>query len=388
MINNGGGGFSSGQLLNVNPNPPEQVALADLDVDGDLDLVLVDRQNSRIRPYLGNGLGTFTATTVQTVNQQPRDVAVADLNKDGDPDLVTANSGTTQVTVLLGAAGATFTRTDYSVGLQTHAVGIGDLDGDGNLDIVAASQFNNRFARILGNGLGGFGSASNFLSGGTGPADLLVSDFDADGNLDVAVVHLNTSNLGISLGNGNGTFQAATSYASGATMGAAMVAGDIDLSGRQDLLLTFAGSGNVAVFRETTPTPGGLVAFGTGTGGCEGRLGINASEAPRINRPNFHLLTSNGPPHDAVAAFFTGNADPGTLVYGALFHVSFTGLVSYPTVSDEAGYASYNLPIPNNPALLGLSLSFQGVFIEPVANRCSPSSLGIVTSVGMTATIF
>lgn len=393
MINNGAAAFTAGQLTNVNPNPPERVALADINNDSNLDLLLVDRINSRIQTYIGTGFGAFTAATVFPVQQLPFDVAIGDLNGDGNVDLVTASAGAFLVSRLLGNGMGGFTRVDFGVGLQTHAVGLGDLNGDGFLDLVAASQFSNAFARLLGNGAGGFGTATQHGTGGTGPTDIQVSDFNDDGNLDVAVSHLNTNNLTIVRGNGLGGFPNPPPPLSvtltGASQTMTMFAGDVNIDGRQDMLLANLATSNVSVLRNTVGTPQNISVFGSGTPGCYGRLGINANLPPRVNTPNWHVLVSNAPPLLAGTLFASPTPDvPGTVILGARFHVVLSGAISLPAVSDEAGFATVGIPIPNDPTLVGAMLSFQGAWIEPASNRCATGSSGIVTSLGMTATVF
>jgi hypothetical protein len=390
MLNNAGALTGAG-TVNTNPNFGERIAIAEVNGDGFNDVVFVDRINSRVRIFLGNGAGGFAVGSVTNVGQLPVDVAVGDFNVDGIVDLATANSGQNSVSVLIGNGTGGFTHTLFAIGLQTHAIGLGDVNNDGNIDIVAASQFNNNFRFLPGNGAGGFGAASvSIAAGGTGPADVQLSDYNEDGNIDVAISFLNSSTLSIVRGNGNGTFQAAITFPGGGSMNLRMFAGDASRDGRQDLALANNSASTVQVLLNNIGVFLNVSVFGTGTPGCYGRLGINTNMAPQVNRPLFRVTTSNAPPL-APGLMFGGTLPdvPGTVISGALWHINFSGVVTNAGItSDESGFSTFSLPIPNDPGLVGAQLTFQAAWLEPPTARCSVPSGGIVTSRGVTITVF
>ena len=52
--------------------------------------------------------------------------------------------------------------TNFGVGSAPRSVAVGDFDGDTDLDLAVANFFSNNVSILLGNGTGGFGTATNF----------------------------------------------------------------------------------------------------------------------------------------------------------------------------------------------------------------------------------
>ncbi|WP_375443160.1 DUF4114 domain-containing protein, partial [uncultured Nostoc sp.] len=75
---------------------------------------------------------------------------------------------------------------------------VGDFNGDGKLDLAAANLNSNNVSVLLGNGTGGFGTATNF-SVGTAPRSVTVGDFNGDGKLDLAAANLTSNNVSVLL---------------------------------------------------------------------------------------------------------------------------------------------------------------------------------------------
>ena len=141
-------------------------------------------------------------------------MAVGDFNKDGSPDLVTANYTANNVSVLLGDGSGGFgSATNFPVGTTPWSVTVGDLNRDGNPDLVTANYLSDRISVLLGNGSGSFGSATIFtFPVGTGPTSVAVGDFNKDGNPDLATANYGNSTVSVLLGNGSGGFGSATSF--------------------------------------------------------------------------------------------------------------------------------------------------------------------------------
>src|SRR5436190_2202574 len=96
----------------------------------------------------------------------------------------------------------------------------------------------------MGTGMGTFGAATNFPTGGLEPRSVAVGDFNGDGIQDLAVANENSSNLSILLGTGTGSFGSATNFGAGPTGGCqgvecngpiSVAVGDFNGDGKPDL---------------------------------------------------------------------------------------------------------------------------------------------------------
>jgi len=99
-LNNGGGSFTSGQVINVS-GAFYSLALGDLDGDGDLDLVASNYDSNAASIRLNNGAGVFTGTSTVAGGNSLYGVALGDVDGDGTLDLATANRGSNTVSVRL-----------------------------------------------------------------------------------------------------------------------------------------------------------------------------------------------------------------------------------------------------------------------------------------------
>jgi hypothetical protein len=88
---------------------------------------------------------------------------------------------------------------------------VGDFNRDGNLDLAVTNDGSNNVSVLLGNGNGGFGTATNFPAD-MNPDSVAVGDFNRDGNLDLAIANFGSRNVSVLLGNGNGGFGTATNF--------------------------------------------------------------------------------------------------------------------------------------------------------------------------------
>src|SRR5262249_51955678 len=79
----------------------------------------------------------------------PHSVAIGDFNGDGKQDLAVANSSSTTVSIRLGDGLGGFTSaTDVSVGFHPYLVAIGDFNGDGRQDLAVANADSNTTVSI------------------------------------------------------------------------------------------------------------------------------------------------------------------------------------------------------------------------------------------------
>lgn len=148
-----------------------------------------------------------------------------------------------------------------------------DFNGDGNLDLAMtktsgySGQPTFAVKLMLGNGAGGFSSATSFAVGGS-PLDIEVGDFNSDGRPDIATVNFdNTNSVSILLNNGAGGFSAASHITIG-SMGSAsrIISADINRDCQTDLAIT--GVGFVSVLS------------GNGVGGFSAPVDTAVSNSP------------------------------------------------------------------------------------------------------------
>ncbi len=185
----------------------------DLDGDGNADLIMAQYSNSRIVVMLGNGNGTFNASTPFNTGTQPWGLASADFNGDGEIDIVTSNKGASNLSVLLGNGDGTFNaaRSLAAPGVSLYPT-TGDFNGDGNVDIATGIGGATDVAQIyLGNGDGTFQTGASFAIGDD-PYHITSADLNADGHLDLVAAATQSDSASVLLGKGDGTFEAVQNY--------------------------------------------------------------------------------------------------------------------------------------------------------------------------------
>ncbi|MEW6210684.1 MAG: FG-GAP-like repeat-containing protein [Acidobacteriota bacterium] len=109
MLGNGAGGFNATMDSPIATGPaPTSLAAGDFNLDGIADLAVVTANDDRVRVLLGEGNGSFDATTVPPAptGSLPFSIAVADFNLDGKPDFATANFSSNDVRVRLSSCSA------------------------------------------------------------------------------------------------------------------------------------------------------------------------------------------------------------------------------------------------------------------------------------------
>ena len=158
-----------------------------------------------------------------------------------------------------------------------------------------------------------------------------------------------------------------------------------------ELYIVDQGGGEIfKIVPAAPPVNTGLAAFGSGTPGCRGAHVLGANLPPARHNPCFRFACSNAPLAAGGVLALANVADPAgsdPFRAGLVVHVSLasTLLLSSPIASDAAGNGSLLMPIPNDPALVGVSLHAQTFWAWP-ASSCQPSTLGVSSSNGLTLT--
>ncbi|HEY0758988.1 MAG TPA: FG-GAP-like repeat-containing protein [Acidisarcina sp.] len=216
---------------------PLSIAVGDFNRDGTPDFAVANVIGNSLSILLGNGDGTFAATTISVPS--PQAVVAADFNGDGIIDLAVSNStGTGGVTILLGNGDGTFAQTSASpnVGFQPLSMTVADFNGDGIPDIAVSSPFTTAINVLIGKGDGTFVVSQLPGTAFYGPSNLVSADFNGDGNMDLITVDSSNNTTLVLLGNGDGTFSTGTPHQLTNEPGA-MVVADLNGDGKLDLAI-------------------------------------------------------------------------------------------------------------------------------------------------------
>ncbi|MCZ0983293.1 FG-GAP-like repeat-containing protein [Streptomyces diastatochromogenes] len=264
-LGDGSGALGAGTAVQLNPTPgcdttgdnpcvvrfPTDVAVGDFDEDGKPDLATSDTNTNNVSVALGDGDGTFgTATQLGlAVGTGPQGIAAADLDGDGHQDLVTANTANGTLSVLAGdGAGGFGTASSVPAGVSLpSAIELADVDEDGTPDaVLVAPGSPGSVAVLLGDGAGGFGTAS-VLPAGANPTSASVSDLNGDGHADLVVSSAQSNEVVVLEGDGTGTFGSPLAFGlNGGSNPQATAVADLDGDGRPDVVT--ANSNSSATF--------------------------------------------------------------------------------------------------------------------------------------------
>lgn len=194
---------------------------ADLNNDGWTDLTLPNEISDDLRVFLNDGLGDYTSFTIHPV-------------PNGD-----------------------FASTNEAV----------DMDGDGDLDFVVGNGGNDRMCLFIGDGNGGFESATSYQAGNS-VRGVAAMDLDGDGDMDIITANRSASNLSIFYNNGDGTLQPRVNIEGNGSQETAVVAADANEDGILDLFIGAHGSGEV------------ITLLGDGEGGLVFSSEVSAGGSP------------------------------------------------------------------------------------------------------------
>lgn len=193
---------------------------------------------------------SFSPATNLASGSEPYTVMTADFNNDSKTDLVVSNYSTNSVSILLGNGLGSFgSATNFAVcnsGTNPRSIICADFNGDGNTDLATANEGGlNNVSVLLGNGMGGFGVAINLTTGGS-PQSVSSGDFNGDNKADLVVANAGSNDISIFLGDGIGGFGTAANFTVSAYP-VSVICEDFNGDGKVDLAVANNSSYNISV---------------------------------------------------------------------------------------------------------------------------------------------
>ena len=278
------------------------IAVTDFNNDSKLDLVLTNFNT--IQTLVGNGTGSFTPVASYSVTSAT--LAIGDFNVDTKQDIAAAYwyAVPGRVSILMGFGTGTYASpVDTPTGDSPGDLKAADLNGDNKLDLITVNG-SNGVSVLLNNGSGSFSFPTHFPTpAGLVNPTLAVGDFNNDLKIDVAVanepfggVPYTTPTMAVLLGNGMGGFGTATVFDLGINF-RSVSAGDFNGDGKVDIV----GLNNIQVGPGAPVDPGTLVLLaGNGMGGFAIADTTGVSYGPRAlgvgdfnNDGKLDVITSN-----------------------------------------------------------------------------------------------
>lgn len=294
--------------------------------------------------------------------------APADVNGDGYDDLVTwiLTPQAQSVDVRLGStSGPAASPTTVPFALPASIRTFGDLNGDAAADMVVNDA--NGFAVRFGGSALPFASSVAIPSPPVFTASARVADSDGDGNQDVL---LSSATGGIPKvhylvrGDGAGGFGAIQLVATTPTSWG-FQRGDLDGDGDLDIF-AFGGSSastGVQVYRNDAIY----------SDGCSGTTGVPTFDigAPIPGNASFALSVGSALP-GAVAVLGLSLAREAAIAPCGGVQIDLSQLLIDPssltTTTDAQGRASFPLPLPNDPGIVGITVYAQWGVVDPLGS--------------------
>jgi hypothetical protein len=272
------------------------VATGDFNNDGKLDLVVASRESNEVSLFLGNGSGSFGASSPFSVGDEPFDLTTGDFDKDGNLDLAVANGGALEetVSILLGTGTGSFQqpRADYTVGSRPMSVAAGYLNNDEILDLATANFASADVSILLGTGNGAFAAATNIPVGTllSNPRSVEMGDLDGDGNLDLSVAEASDNTVSILWGDGDGSFGSTTYFAAGAVP-VSLALGDVNGDGYPDIAVANNSTNYVTIlfgdingsFAVSSTTPAGQYPLSVSMSDFDGDGNLDLLVGTQVN---------------------------------------------------------------------------------------------------------
>ena len=427
------GTFGPQRIITDQAHYPLSVFAADLDGDGDRDALSSSSLDDTIAWYENtNGLGDFGPPLIVTTEAiHVFDAIAVDIDGDGDQDVASAEAGHSRVrwyenTDGLGTFGPPVIVTAMATGVRN--VFAVDLDGDGDQDLLYANYDNDEIAwspNFDGNGF--FWPKQVISSSVIGAHDVYAADLDGDDDLDV----ISAADLGDEVAwyentDGLGTFGPGIRISGLTDRALSVFAGDVDGDGDQDVLSGSALDRKVAWYENTD----GLGTFGPQkliTTMADGVRSVFAADVEGDGDLDVFSASQNddqvawyenGPPASVTyrdaggnpASYFhdtrpvLGTTYSATVDLGGTTGHAMAGLAGYSTplsltlgggqvllvdITDPDGellglflvagpLAAFDVPVPNDLALAGFTLSTQALHVGGVQPFALSNALDLV----------
>lgn len=199
FLNDGTGGFTQAQDVNLTPFLLAAIAFIDLEGDGDLDILSFGKNNNdeaQIGVYKNNGSGNFSVFSDSNLAPHFADeFSVADIDNDGDEDVLVTGVFTNSLpkTILyINDGNGSFSELSNTSFPDIFASdnAFADLDNDNDLDVVLIGSMdggNSNIFSIVFENLGNNNFiAADSLGGEYIPANT-IADFNGDSKKDIII---------------------------------------------------------------------------------------------------------------------------------------------------------------------------------------------------------
>jgi hypothetical protein len=398
LFGNGDGTFTTGPTTAGTGTSSDSIAAGDFNGDGILDLVMTNEcstpgltcNGSSVTIFLGNGDGTFRATSVPTLGLAQH-VAVGDFNGDGKLDLAVEGG---EVCILIGNGNGTFTSGEVLLQVSnTRAIALGDFNGDGKLDFAAFINcivnpcLTGEVSIFTGNGDGTFTAGPSFntpLGTWTGS----VGDFNQDGKLDLAI--LASPYISFALGNGDGSFTEGASFPGG--WGALLTAtADFNGDGKLDIAtLSPCGTcspnfdGLAAILLQTatvalTPTSLSFPTQLIGTTSFPQTVSLNNNRTTPLNIASIRTTGDFAQANSCGTSLAAGTACAINVTFSPKTKDTLTGSL---LVVDDFTPSTQSIPLSGTGTALSLSPQSLGFGEQAVGTKSRPKNI-LLANAGM-----
>jgi hypothetical protein len=189
VLGDGAGNFSNHKRFPSGSRTPIDMVASDFNGDGKIDLAVLNTGlgSNAVLILLGDGTGSFSASSSARAGQLPSSITPGDFNSDNKIDLAvdSALAGTQSISLLFGnGAGAFSAPSSVNVGGATGRLAVADFNGDGKTDIVAGRP-PAHLSILLGDGTGNFNLIASPVAGGPAPFSIIARDPNGDGKPDL-----------------------------------------------------------------------------------------------------------------------------------------------------------------------------------------------------------
>lgn len=399
----GGGGGNFSLLGNVTLNDPANgLAVGDYNSDGNLDVAIDDAPGRAVRVRFGDGSGGFVNfTDVEMFDSlgppastpNPDYLQIADADWNGALDLYASGGAPSSGGISLARGDGLGNFSSYQIGaVDSHICNFvpAEIDGDGLLDVafVVNTAAIPSFGWVLAISNIQFAGGGSLATSGASRA-VASCDYNFDGIADF--VTTDDGGCSLFIQNGAGGFFPRIAFPAMESP-SLLHALDYNCDGRNDFC-TLSGAAFV-VTENVTDLPDGILAFGSGTAGCGGSLGMFTNGSPFLGNAQFGFLATNAPRQALGLGLATDAANLTGFDFfslGFLLHVDLLNssqIITFDIVSDPSGSAGAAAAVPNDPNLANQTFFVQSLWLEPPSNVCSAAVYGMVTSKALAVTIY